>query len=103
MVFDDSFQHEAWNDADEPRINLIVDVYHPDLSDEEIKFLSFLRSSQLRRAKAMSEAGLLPPTSDFFRVMKESREKGADDAIVFGGAATAAGAQPLLIATCKDD
>lgn len=35
LVFDDSFVHEANNPSDQPRIVLIVDVWHPDLSTEE--------------------------------------------------------------------
>src|SRR5581483_9872510 len=31
LVFDDSFEHEVWNDADVPRSVLLVDVAHPDL------------------------------------------------------------------------
>ena len=37
VVFDDSFEHEACNpSSSEPRVVLIVDVWHPDLSDEEV-------------------------------------------------------------------
>ncbi|MGH7558102.1 MAG: aspartyl/asparaginyl beta-hydroxylase domain-containing protein [Gemmatimonadota bacterium] len=35
LVFEDSFEHEVWNDADRPRLVLILDVWHPDLSDAE--------------------------------------------------------------------
>lgn len=46
MLFDDSFLHEAVNRAGAyepadptsgPRVVLIVDVWHPDLSDEEVR------------------------------------------------------------------
>lgn len=40
ILFDDSFQHEAWNFSNETRIVLIVDVWHPSLSLEERKFLT---------------------------------------------------------------
>lgn len=43
-VFDDSFEHEAWHDGASTRIVLIFDVWHPDFSDEEIKFLSYLQA-----------------------------------------------------------
>lgn len=37
VIFDDSFLHEAGNtSAEEPRVVLIVDIWHPDLSDEEV-------------------------------------------------------------------
>uniref|UniRef100_K3W7Q2 Aspartyl/asparaginy/proline hydroxylase domain-containing protein n=1 Tax=Globisporangium ultimum (strain ATCC 200006 / CBS 805.95 / DAOM BR144) TaxID=431595 RepID=K3W7Q2_GLOUD len=52
FVFNDSFEHEAWNDdPHHSRIVLIVDVWHPDLSAQEQKFFSFVRNSQLRMDK----------------------------------------------------
>lgn len=35
MVFDDSVEHEAWNDSDEDRLVLIFDIWRPELSLEE--------------------------------------------------------------------
>ena len=34
-VFDDSIEHEAWNDSDQPRAILIFDVWNPFLSEAE--------------------------------------------------------------------
>ena len=34
-VFDDTIEHEAWNDSDQTRIILICDVWNPRLSEEE--------------------------------------------------------------------
>ncbi|HEX6636438.1 MAG TPA: aspartyl/asparaginyl beta-hydroxylase domain-containing protein [Steroidobacteraceae bacterium] len=34
-VFDDSIEHEAWNDSDSPRAILIFDVWNPFISDPE--------------------------------------------------------------------
>lgn len=42
IIFDDSFNHEAWHDGPETRINLIIDIWHPELSDAEVKFFSML-------------------------------------------------------------
>jgi len=39
IVFDDYYEHEAWNNTAEPRIVLIVDLWHPDLTAREIAFL----------------------------------------------------------------
>lgn len=36
IAFDDSFDHEAINDSDELRVVLIFEVWHPDLTAEEI-------------------------------------------------------------------
>jgi aspartyl/asparaginyl beta-hydroxylase (cupin superfamily) len=35
FVFDDTIEHEAWNDSDKPRAVLICDVWNPRLSPEE--------------------------------------------------------------------
>ena len=35
LIFDDTIEHEAWNDSDEDRIVLIFDVWRPELSPEE--------------------------------------------------------------------
>jgi aspartate beta-hydroxylase len=35
LVFDDSFDHEVWNDSDQERIVLIMDFWHPDLTRAE--------------------------------------------------------------------
>jgi aspartyl/asparaginyl beta-hydroxylase (cupin superfamily) len=35
FVFDDTFEHEAWNDSDVPRAVLILDVWNPALSPAE--------------------------------------------------------------------
>lgn len=35
MVFDDSVEHEAWNNSDDDRLVLIFDVWRPELSAEE--------------------------------------------------------------------
>ena len=35
MVFDDTWQHSAWNDSDEPRVVLIFELWHPELTPPE--------------------------------------------------------------------
>lgn len=35
LIFDDSIQHEAWNDSDRDRVVLIFDIWRPDLSTRE--------------------------------------------------------------------
>jgi aspartate beta-hydroxylase len=41
-VFDDTIEHEAWNDADETRVILIFDVWNPLLSEAERELISAL-------------------------------------------------------------
>ncbi|MGH8402521.1 MAG: aspartyl/asparaginyl beta-hydroxylase domain-containing protein, partial [Gammaproteobacteria bacterium] len=35
LIFDDSFQHEAWNNSSKLRVVLILEVWNPQLSEEE--------------------------------------------------------------------
>ncbi len=42
IVFDDSFSHEVWNDGDRRRLVLVLDLWHPDLGDDEVALLSGL-------------------------------------------------------------
>lgn len=44
LVFDDYFEHEAWNHTDEDRLVLIVDLWHPGLSDTEVMLLEGLHT-----------------------------------------------------------
>ena len=39
-VFDDSIEHEAWNDSDAPRAILIFDVWNPFLTTAERALVS---------------------------------------------------------------
>jgi aspartyl/asparaginyl beta-hydroxylase (cupin superfamily) len=39
LAFDDTFEHEAWNQADTTRFVLFLDVWHPDLTPVEIGLL----------------------------------------------------------------
>ena len=35
MIFDDTIEHEVWNDSDEPRAVMIFDIWSPFLSAAE--------------------------------------------------------------------
>ncbi|MCA3003280.1 MAG: aspartyl/asparaginyl beta-hydroxylase domain-containing protein [Rhodocyclaceae bacterium] len=41
-VFDDTIEHEAWNESDEPRAVLIFDVWHPQLTEAERTLITAL-------------------------------------------------------------
>ena len=45
LVIDDSFDHDARNDSDEPRFVLMFDFPHPDLVGEEIEMLAEIEAS----------------------------------------------------------
>ena len=40
LIFDDSIEHEAWNDSDKNRVVLIFDIWRPELSEAERKGVS---------------------------------------------------------------
>lgn len=40
MIFDDSFEHEVWHRGTLPRLVLIVDVWHPEVTIAERRSLS---------------------------------------------------------------
>ncbi|GBG27930.1 Aspartate beta-hydroxylase domain-containing protein 2 [Hondaea fermentalgiana] len=57
LVFDDSFEHEAWNaHPSQARICLILDIWHPDLSEQEVNLLRFLEKAKMHRAKRLCAA-----------------------------------------------
>lgn len=39
LIFDTSYEHEAWNHSDRTRIILLVDFWHPELTEVERRFL----------------------------------------------------------------
>ena len=77
LIFDDSFQHEAWNGDDTSRITLIFDVWHPDLSIKERKFLGFLQNAQMKaQKKAIEGSG---DTDNFFSIIDKAAALPVDD------------------------
>ena len=67
LVFDDSFEHEAWNQTTGDRIVLIVDLWHPALSGTEVHLLAGLHryaagyARRLDRYWAVNEAARREP------------------------------------------
>ncbi|RQR40636.1 aspartyl/asparaginyl beta-hydroxylase domain-containing protein [Burkholderia sp. Bp9142] len=41
-IFDDTFEHEVWNEAEEPRVILLFDIFHPALSGFEVDALTLV-------------------------------------------------------------
>ena len=56
VVFDDTYEHEAWNRSQQTRVVMIFDVWHPDLSDAEREAVALLVGAIGDFRKAM-EAG----------------------------------------------
>ena len=56
LVFDDSFWHEVWNNGDRRRVVLILDLWHPDLSDDEVALLTGLQRYGAANARTTERA-----------------------------------------------
>jgi aspartate beta-hydroxylase len=54
IVFDDHFEHEAWNRTRKDRIVLIVDLWHPGLSATEIGLIEALHRYTFAQARNLS-------------------------------------------------
>lgn len=83
FVWDHSFEHEAWHDGPETRVVLIVDVWHPDLTDPEVKFLRTLQNCRLRMARAVAEHDEMgqqdPQDATHFDIVDRARHLLTDD------------------------
>jgi aspartyl/asparaginyl beta-hydroxylase (cupin superfamily) len=44
LIFDDTIEHEAWNDSDQDRVVLIFDIWRPELSEQERREVAALFS-----------------------------------------------------------
>jgi aspartate beta-hydroxylase len=40
LIFDDSIEHEAWNDSDQLRVVLLFDVWRPELTEDEVALVA---------------------------------------------------------------
>jgi aspartate beta-hydroxylase len=40
LIFDDSIEHEAWNDSDQTRVVLLFEIWRPELTEEEQRLVS---------------------------------------------------------------
>lgn len=92
LIFDDSFYHEAANESQtEPRIVLILDVWHPDLQDEEVKILEFINKAQITAAKRLVKEledrdesqrldnGTEPNDHNFLSTIQKGKRDGIDE------------------------
>lgn len=49
VFFDQSFVHSAWNNGDTRRVNLLLTLFHPEISDLETEIiLAFIKKLQVR-------------------------------------------------------
>ncbi|MFO0575783.1 MAG: aspartyl/asparaginyl beta-hydroxylase domain-containing protein [Polyangia bacterium] len=52
-IFDDSFDHEAWNRTDQSRGVLLIKAYHPELSVEEIGVIEMFAALNVQVYRAL--------------------------------------------------
>ena len=52
MIFDDAFEHEVWNEGTQERVVLLFDMWHWELSDDEISAIR----AMFREVEAMRDA-----------------------------------------------
>lgn len=76
LVWDHSYRHSAWNHSENVRITLIVDIWHPELTDPEVKFLSTLQNARLRVAQMSAEDG---DGNDYFNIIERARSQLNED------------------------
>ncbi|MFZ5635061.1 MAG: aspartyl/asparaginyl beta-hydroxylase domain-containing protein [Pseudomonadota bacterium] len=57
LVFDDSIEHEVWNDSNEPRVVLLYDIFHPALAEIDRAALMEGDDAQERVRRSMKERG----------------------------------------------
>ena len=77
LLFDDSFEHEVWNNGTEPRLVFIFDVWHPELRTDEQRRRT-LDGKSLRRyedATSNLRAGYDLPDSTSHDLLAERRKK----------------------------
>jgi aspartate beta-hydroxylase len=42
LIFDDTIEHEAWNDSDQDRVILLFEIWRPEISEEERRLITAL-------------------------------------------------------------
>jgi aspartyl/asparaginyl beta-hydroxylase (cupin superfamily) len=57
-VFDDTIEHEAWNDSAEPRVIFICDVWNPRLSEFECQLIAEMMMAMDKFNGFVPETGL---------------------------------------------
>ena len=53
LIFDDSFEHEVWNDSTEPRLVFIFDIWHPQLATDDQRMAALDDLGRQRYSRAM--------------------------------------------------
>ena len=57
-VFDDTIEHEAWNDSDQLRVILMFDIWHPQLTSAERAMITAMSRGIKEFSQAEGDFGL---------------------------------------------
>lgn len=61
LVFDDSFEHEVWNRGSHTRYILLVDFWHPELTDAEVDTLNRIESMMASQRSRLDDGKYTEP------------------------------------------
>ena len=76
LMFEDSFEHEVWNRSNARRIVLIADLWHPDLTEVEIRALTAgFRKSRVRRVFMRERMGVTDAPQKYLPFIEGALER----------------------------
>jgi Aspartyl/Asparaginyl beta-hydroxylase len=83
LVFEDSFEHEVWNRSQSRRVVLIADLWHPDLTDIEVRALTAaFRKSEVRRAFLRERIGITDAPEKYLPFIEDALARQDADPVV---------------------
>lgn len=75
LLFDDSFEHEVWNEGDAPRLIFIVDAWHPELANEQRRRAVLDANGRARYNRVLQDLRLKGGLTDAPDLVAERRNR----------------------------
>lgn len=83
LLFDDSFEHEVWNRGSADRLVMIVDFWHPELTDVEVRALAAgFRKAEVRKLFYTARVHTADNSGAHMRYMEEAIDRQDDDPLI---------------------
>ena len=83
LLFEDAYRHEVWNNSDVRRIVMIVDFWHPDLTEIEVRALTAgFRKSDVRQIFLRKRITLTNSPEPYVRHMEAALAAQDQEAVV---------------------
>ena len=83
LLFDDSFEHEVWNRGSSDRVVMIVDFWHPELTDIEVRALTAgFRKSEVRSLFHTARVYTADNSEAHIHYMKDAIARQDDDPLI---------------------